>query len=449
MSDKNNKTHFFRNVLTLSTGALLAQIIAFLGAPILTRLYTPEEFGVLAVFFMFGNVCVTIASGRYELGVVLPKEDSVARKLVKTAVTLTIYISLIGLFFFTFCYPLLGEIFNLEEYDWVLLLIPFFILATAVFDSLRCYAIRNKLFKDIAISTFSKALTLFFLQVVFGVLGGGAGGLILGVIISLFVGNRQLLKIFVKDKQKNECLNLDFSFREYKNEMKTYIDFPKYSTFSALLNTISLQLPILFFSMFFSTTITGFFSLTYRVINLPMTLLGNAIGDVYIQKASEVKNDQKKLSELTWTLYKTLLMLGVIPAFTLWYFGEELFVIVFGEEWRMSGGFASVLSFWILGVFICSPISKVLIINEQQRKSVFFQIVVFISRFLLFAVALMLHFTPMQTMVYFGIIGALLFFCLIVYILMKMDIPFYKIMLYTVMILIIGQGSIYLISLYI
>lgn len=436
---------FVKNVVMLSSGSISAQLIVFFGSPILTRIYKPEEFGILATFLMFGYICMTISTGKYEFGVVLPKEDSEAKRLVKLAITLALYTSSILLLVFAFSYSFLGEILNMGSYDWLLLFVPVFVLLNAIFDSLKYYSLRNKFFKQIAKSVFLKALGIVVLQTLFGLLGCGALGLVLGMVFSLLLGNQQLFKVFVRDKYEDKLI--DFSLNKYKNERKRYINFPKFSMPSALLNTTSIQLPVLFFSAFFTSSITGFFSLTNRVLNLPMALLGNAIGDVFIQRANEIKEDREKLSEITWQLYKTLLLIGIVPIAILFYFGEDIFAFVFGETWRISGDFASTLSFWILGVFICSPISNILLVKEKQKEGLIFQNVVFFSRLLLFVFALIFNITAIQTMFYYGVLGSVLFFSLIVRLLLSIGIPFFRILTFTVITIAAGLLPFYLLSL--
>lgn len=130
--------------------------------------------------------------------------------------------------------------------------------------------------------------------------------------------------------------------------------------------------------------------------------------------------------------------MSVVPTAILFYFGEDLFAFVFGEAWRISGTFASVLSLWILFVFICSPISKILTINEKQKEIFLFQSLVFSSRLLLFCCAVFFEIGAEQTMIYFSALGSLLFFGLIFYILVSMGVPFFRILAFTAFMILVG-----------
>ena len=90
------KGEFSRNVLTLMTGTSIAQAIPIAISPILTRIYTPEDFGVFALYMAIATVVSVIATGRYETAIMLPKKDSEAINLFIVSI-----FSLIGRYFLT------------------------------------------------------------------------------------------------------------------------------------------------------------------------------------------------------------------------------------------------------------------------------------------------------------------------------------------------------------
>ena len=70
---------------TLASGAALAQALPLLFAPLLTRLYTPADFGVLAVFVAWLSNLAVVATARYDMAVVLPSDDADAARLMRLA----------------------------------------------------------------------------------------------------------------------------------------------------------------------------------------------------------------------------------------------------------------------------------------------------------------------------------------------------------------------------
>ena len=74
-------SEYIRNTLTLVSGNTLAQLIPLLAEPVLTRLFPPEDFGLLALFISISSLFAIVATGRYELAVMLPSKDEDAVNL--------------------------------------------------------------------------------------------------------------------------------------------------------------------------------------------------------------------------------------------------------------------------------------------------------------------------------------------------------------------------------
>ena len=66
---------FVSNVLKLTSGSIVAQGLGILVAPILTRLFVPEAFGVAALFASITSIIGVVACLRYELSIMLPKTN--------------------------------------------------------------------------------------------------------------------------------------------------------------------------------------------------------------------------------------------------------------------------------------------------------------------------------------------------------------------------------------
>ena len=89
------KSEFSRNVLTLMTGTTIAQAIPIAISPILTRIYTPEEFGIFALYMAFISIGAAIVTGKYEMAILLPKRNEYAKYLVVISIFLTTCFSIL------------------------------------------------------------------------------------------------------------------------------------------------------------------------------------------------------------------------------------------------------------------------------------------------------------------------------------------------------------------
>lgn len=437
---------FFRNAITLATGTTIAQAIPLLIAPILTRLYTPGDFGLLAIFVSITALLSIVATGRYEVAIVLPVQARRARRLLRLSIFLTAIFSLVVLTVIVLAHDTLAALFTDERMDFWLYFIPPAVLLNGIFESLRYYGIRQKAYKPIAGALTLRSATDGAAQLGAGFAGGQSFGLITGYIASLFTGNIRLWRIFHKDMQQaGEQLNdrdgLKLVAGRYRN-------FPKFTLPAHFLNTASLQLPVFVFSVFFSGAVAGWYAFAQKVLNAPMTIMGSAIGQVFFQKAAEHKDDSQKLREITWGLYKTLLWVGVLPLCVILIFGEGIFGWVFGAEWAVAGQYAQMLSVWVLFVFISSPLSNLFFVQEKQKQALALQTVIFGSRFLVLLLCVLLHFDAHLTVQLFGIVGAVIFFIFIFYLLSSVGIRKTTILVHTSLALATVIVPLFLIRLY-
>lgn len=433
---------FLKNVVTLTTGTTIAQAIPALISPILTRIYSPEDFGLLAIFISITSLFTVLVTGKYELAIVLPEEEINAQKLVRLSLVLTLYSCIALLVIFFLAHQPMLHLFKDKRISIWLYLVPVAVFFTASLEVYRFYCIRHKAYKDISKSSVIKSGTASIFQIGLGLLNSGPLGLLLGNMLSIFTGNLPMRNIFTKNKIKNE--EKDYEINSLKKMATRYNNFPKFTLPSLFLNNASLQLPIFFFSTFFSSATVGFYALTQRVLNMPMTIIGSSIGQVFFQKASEHKGDPIFLRSITWKLYKDLLKIGIFPLSILLFFGKEIFSFVFSSQWETAGVYAQILSVWIFFVFISSPLSNLFFVQERQKEGLILHIVIFSSRIIVLFACVLFHFDALETVFYFGAIGAIVFLGFIFYLLSSIGIKKMVIVNYTLIVIIVGFVPVYL-----
>jgi len=161
--------------------------------------------------------------------------------------------------------------------------------------------------------------------------------------------------------------------------IRRYRKFPIFSSWAGILNTLSWQLPVLMFGMFFSPTVVGFYALGFRILQMPMSLVGSAIGQVFHQRAAEVYL-QGSLAPLLEGLMKRLLMVILFPMLMLTVIGRDLYIVVFGQAWAEAGVYTQILSVWAIVWFVSSPLSTLYGVMGKQAQGLALQVAVFISR---------------------------------------------------------------------
>jgi len=370
------KSDFTKNVITLMTGTTIAQAIPIAISPILTRIYTPEDFGVLALFIGLTSILSIIATGRYELAIMLPKKEDYALHIAVLAMTVSLIISLIiFIIFFLFNSEITSILGNKEISTW-LYWVPITIFIISCYQSLNFLNIRKKHFKTTATSKVIQSTTISALSIFLGSVSLKNIGLVTGQILGQFVSFLYLLR--------NSILYSDFNLKKVRLIKlillaKRYQNFPKIVTLTGALNTSSVQVPIFVITALFSAKVVGFYSFAQRIITIPDTLIAGSIGQVFYQEVSNRASIDDKSRLFQNTLKRLLIIASPIFAFIL-VFGDKIFSIIFGKEWIIAGEFAQVMSLWLYLVFVVSPLSQLYNILEKQKTFLQLNILSFILR---------------------------------------------------------------------
>ena len=364
------KSDFSRNVLTLMTGTTVAQAIPLAISPILTRIYTPHDFGLLALFISISFIFGSIANAKYEQVIMLPKKDEDAINILALGFIISSTLTLILLFIVIFFNNYIATVLNNQEISSWLYFIPISVFFIALFNLLTYFNSRKKNYKDIARATIIKSLVMATVQLSIGFLKNGATGLISGQFLSQMFANMRLLKNIIKNRP------LLSKIRGVKiiALAKKYRDFPKFALPSNLANTLSQHLTTILISSFYSVATLGFYSLAQRVLGMPSALVGNAIGQVFFQEATEERQRTGTIIKTFDATVKRLIVIA-LPSFTLLFFMvESLFSFVFGEEWSVAGEYAKILIPYFFISLISSTLSSTYDIFGYLKLELWWQI---------------------------------------------------------------------------
>lgn len=367
---------FIKSVLTLMTGTAMAQAIPVLISPILTRLYSPEQFGMWALYMSLAVIFGTIANGRYELSIMLPENRAMAINIFWLSCGIALFTTIFMGFVVALISSNVIELISMSNFEYWLYALPVSVLLIGFWQALSNWHNREKNYKKMALARIVQAFTNAALAVLFGVIGFDQG-----LIVSLLVSQAVIVLILLYGSGLDKISNK----YEIKKAAIRYKHFPQFDVWSALLNTASIQLPILLFSIYYTAESVGQYALAHRVLSLPISLIGSAVAQVYFQKAARLSKD-KALAQLTENTYSKLLLIGCLfLSFPLFY-GEYVFAYIFGEDWKEAGGLAGYLSLWLIFNLAGNPISSLYNVLEKQRAG--FKITIFV--FLLRMVSLVL-----------------------------------------------------------
>ncbi|MBC8377033.1 MAG: oligosaccharide flippase family protein [FCB group bacterium] len=363
-------SRFNKNVLTLATGVSIGQTIPLLISPILTRIYTPEDFGILALFLSISTLISVISSGRYEQAIMLPDTDEEAMHLTVFSWIFAAISSLIMLLAILLFHPLIMNTINNQALSTYIYFTPLLTFLLASFNILNILATRLHAFSLLSKVSVIKSMVNGSVQLISGALKGDAFGLILGQILGSLT---QIVVLFTNLKGRIPRLSFP-PLNSIKTLLKRYKRFPQFSVAAVLSNTLTQNVLNISISSIFSVALLGYYSFANRILILPMSFLGNSIGQVFFQEATSEKNESGSAQKTLKSTFWKLTMLSIVGFGLLYFIIEDLFSIVFGKNWEQAGLYARYLIPMMAAKFVVSPLSAINNIFNKQYISLTWQV---------------------------------------------------------------------------
>lgn len=371
-------SNFITNVLKLVSGSVTSQILSILLVPIITRIYSPDDFGISQLFISVSGILVIFSTFSYQFAIMLPKNEEDSANVVSLCVILVTFISLLTLIPVILIPDKIEQLLNAQGMSEYLIYLPAVIFLNGLFFVQNYWLSRKVRFGVIAASRISNTLSTKIFQLAISIWSISPFGLIAGYTAGYGIADLLMLK----GAKQDLAVFKKVSIKKMKEMAVKYKNFPLFSSWSTLANTISPQVPTFILAYYYGTSVVGYFSLANQVVNMPMGIIGTAIGQVFFQKISEVKNGNSNgdMKVIVEEVYKKLISIGIFPMILLIILGEEIFTFAFGASWSVSGTYVKILVPWIFLVFISSPISTLYSIFEKQGVWLTFSIILLISR---------------------------------------------------------------------
>lgn len=354
------KSEYVRSVLTLMSGTTIAQAIPVAITPILTRIYTPADFGLFAIYLALIAIGTMVATGRLEMAVLIARKDSDAIRLAFTSFIISGVFSILTLGVVMIWGQQIALLLEQPDIESWLYIAPLSIFLFSVYKVVLHWLNRKKHYALMSQSRVIQSGSISALQVVMGLATKIASGLALadcvGRALSLALIIRQV-KHTVKLPALNRARQLAL--------VRRYRHFPFLGSPASLLNILSLQLPYVIIPALYSSAVAGLYFLVFRVLMLPISLLGESMMEVFRNKAMENLKEHGTCKPVFIKTLLSMLMIGLPPTLLLMLFGREIFAFVFGEEWREAGLYAIILAPMALFRLVCAPLGGVLFIREK------------------------------------------------------------------------------------
>lgn len=338
------------------SGALLAGFV-----PVLSRLYTPEAFGVLAVFASLVAVLLTLGSLSYESAIPLAKCDAQAANTLALAITVVVLISAVVCLSLPALEVLVTDYLNCPQLKAYLLFLPIAFLGGSLYQALSGWALRDGLFSGLAKTRVGQSLGVVGTQVALGLGGIGIGGLIIGETLGRSIGVGTLWREVREKVPWREVTR--FGVLSAANRYKR---FPLYSAPAGVLTALGTQVPVIVLAALYGPVIAGVYAMTTRILSLPLTLIGGAIGQVLITRAARVASDEAQIQQLTRSAALGTIALGLLLYGAAAAGGPGLFAFTLGDQWEAAGGYARVLAPWYTIWLTGKSLNGLLTVREWQ-----------------------------------------------------------------------------------
>lgn len=353
---------------TLVSGNVLAQLIALAAYFVLTRIYSPDDYGLFNIFYSYIEVFIILSTCKYELAVVVADDEREAAAVSRFALRLNTVVSLILLtivLVLWLCGALPG---NFSQLGWMVLLIPpmvFFCGTSRVYSFLYN---RFHRYSQIALSENVNAGSGALLKIALGLLGMAPAGLPAGTVLGQAASN-----INYRLRMKSLALP-QTSATEGKDAARKHSNFPRFVATKDFVNTFSANLPFLWLALYFNRAEIGLFGLALTFTRQPVLLLCAAFERVLYARGAEAVRQRQPLRRTVWRFLLAINAVAIPACALLWFFAEPLFSFGFGTRWQGCGVYVQALLPWVLLTLTANSLMFVANIFSTQRTEFFFNI---------------------------------------------------------------------------
>ncbi|SLM18703.1 putative Polysaccharide biosynthesis protein [uncultured spirochete] len=367
-----------KSVLTLVGGTVVAQGLSFLFSPITTRLFSPEVFGDLSVFTSITGIVGVVVCLRYELAIVLPQDDDEGFSLLKLCFIFTSFVSVVTGLVLLFGGEAIYTKFGAKNLAGYWYYVPISLFLTGIIQASNYWLTRTRQFTVLSWNKVVPVIAVNLVSIGLGFAGNRDIGARLFAILVSNIANIAVIARVVAPELKPKKHARKYSYRELIGRYKNFL---VYDIWGALLNNLSWMLVPILMNAYYGSNAAGQYSIGMRVIQMPASLIGASISQVFLKNASEKRYSKtlypyciettKKLFKYTAPIVIVLLLLG-----------KPVFHFVFGDKWDLAGVYTQILAPWALLWFCASPMHSVFTITQKQNVYLVFSIVNLATRFL-------------------------------------------------------------------
>lgn len=399
---------FLRNVVTLSSGSAASNIILLATTPIISRFYLPEAFGVFSVFlsiFAIGSVFATL---NLQVALPLPRRDGTAANLLLGSFAVLGLFTVLSILVVYMVGDFADRLPVYEQIRRYAVWLPAAFAGAGANVILYYWLLRRRDYASLAIVKIGQSSSMAAGQIVIGLFSGSALGLIVGHIFSQVLSALAFAtKIFRNDRYVFRHVHMSRASKV----LRCYRKFSWQYTPGIFVSTLTLMLPAIILTAMFGVAIAGLYAFTTRAIRGGLALIVQSVTRVAYMKSVDLRNAHKyeHLRYFYLKLCGRLAVIGIIPFATLFFWGEEIFSLVFGKNWSQAGVMATYLVPGLFSFMVFDQSLNIFVIMNEQYTKFIWELFRFILMGIVFltghllrleALTLILYLSLAQTVAY-------------------------------------------------
>jgi len=363
-SSLKNKQSYYHHLLMLFSGTLCAQIIMLLSAPILSRIFTPLDYGYYAIVVSIITIFQIFATAKFEVAILLPKNEKESLNLAKAAVLISLFVSMSVVLILIFLFSKVVNLFAIPKNSLWLFFIPVNLFIASITLTFHQVLNRKKNYAGISVNRIASATVIALACVGLGLAGWQVWGLLTGQFLGLLTGCLIMIIPLLR-KMKVEGF---FSIKDssWRNSAAKYKKYSFHSVSSAVFNTLAIQMPILLMGPFYGANMAGLFFFAYRLTTIPVSLLSGSLTDIYYKYTMENIEKPAIIRKSMEKAVASLFVLALPPSLILLFFGPAIFSTVFSANWEMAGKYAQILTPMFFFKLLSSPLTLFYQKNKTQ-----------------------------------------------------------------------------------
>lgn len=355
---------FIKRISLLLGGATGAQALNLVSMLLITRIYSPENLGELNGFVSLVSILIPLSTFCLYLSFFVNRDirDDIFNVCfwicLKFSIILYILILFIKFFF---------NILFIDEIGINIYFLPIAVFFGGLYQIIFQYLLLEDKYYEISKSTLYSSFFANFYKISSGYLFFHPLNLVLGYILGYII---QILFL-----SKNTAKLIKYDFIKIKKIVLLNCDFIKYRSPQVLINACSEVFPLYFIIYNYSMVEAGFYGLARSILSIPSNLIGKVVSDAFLPKFSEMIDQRISINKLLLKSIFICFLVGLFIYSVFIFYGEFLFIMVFGKDWGISGIYAGAMSIWLIGVLSTRPVISAITLKKMQKFFFFFELV--------------------------------------------------------------------------